>query len=339
MLNIIITFNYGIFVTGRGDVRKHAISPADKALGICDRFNVPMTIMFSPWEYTKFDEFSEKLLRHTGYFPAEEMRDQILNAHKRHHDVQLKVTPQWLDATYEQGIWIMRSPFREMSDFGEGDMYKFLSEGKKGLEFFLRNVDSKYVCNAARFLGDYNAEAPFVSWPVLGALGLKAHTFCNKCSVGNKSGYWQLGRDNNAFELPIHSVELPALRRLSPRRLLSVYCRSFKTRDYHLKERIMDEIVSKEGAVQGVLSGGPYVQEMDFCRMSSNSMISFVEKALARYDHENSEVPLVMTGNSTDFVFTREFSKFLDKVTKRYVRRGKARVTTLSEFAANCLPR
>lgn len=338
MLNIIITFNYGIFETGRGDVNNHVIKPTDKALGACDRFNVPMTIMFSPWEYAKFYEFSEKILRVTGSFPAEEMKTQLLNALTRHHDVQMRVTPQWLDATYEQGIWIMHSPFREISDLGEGDICRFLLEGKKGMEYFLRTANKGYTCNSVRFVGEYSNEAPFVSWKALGKLGLKAHTYCNKCPADNTLGYWPLGREKKAFEVPIHSVDLPGIRKVSAIKVLSAYCRSFMTKDYHLKERIMGEIFSEDGILQSVLNGGSSPEPMDFCRLSSRSMISFLEQAFRRYDHENNEVPVVLTGNSRDLVFPRELSKFLDKATKKYVRTGKARFTTLGEFAANCLP-
>ena len=96
--------------------------------------------------------------------PAEAMANQIRKAYQLGHDIQLHLHPQWIDAKYEKGEWLLNMKFwrlpevpdkaNEEISMGLGDLIR---KGKEDLEDILQPINPDYQCNVLR-AGGYNID-------------------------------------------------------------------------------------------------------------------------------------------------------------------------------------
>jgi len=337
MINIIISLDYEVFGEGHGSVKEDICEPTGRILDICDRHRVPLTIMFEVCEYLKFEEFDPQLVKRFAYSPSEMMRSQVRTAFKNGHDVQLHIHPRWVGARYSDDKWFLNAAVRDIGDLSEDMICRTLRTGKEKLVSMLKDIAPDYTCNTTRFTGHDWVEAPVKTHGALEKLDIRAHSLADYCPEGNKKGYWPLSRSGKVFEIPIHSVGLPKYRMFTGGRIISALYKCYKTRSLYLKEKVHSEIIrSKHGFLSGLFMD-TYKQKWDFCKQSSEEMISFLDAGLQRYDHENNNVPLVMIGHSKDFLTAGQLERFLDIVAKKYLPSGNVRFTTFREFVESNL--
>ena len=120
MIDLILSLDYEIFGNGAGDVMRDVVGPTRRLLDICDRHGAKMTIMFEVGEYWAFEQCAGRLQEVLAYCPAQEMREQALDAIQRGHDVQLHLHPQWIGARYEAGVWQLRNEYWRLADLPAG---------------------------------------------------------------------------------------------------------------------------------------------------------------------------------------------------------------------------
>lgn len=335
-VKIIMSLDYEIFGEGSGDIAKHMISPADRILKICDKFGVPMTIMFEICEYMKFKEFDAQLTEDLGYSPSTLIREQVRAAFKRGHDVQLHMHPQWIGAMYKNKKWILDGLGSDISRYPEDIIGKIVKDGTDELTGLLKDIDGNYKCNTVRFTGYHWLEAPRKTHDILKKNGIKAHSLADHCPEDNRKGYWALA-DNSLFEIPIHSVVIPKYKALSPRRislLLQMY-RITRDLDGEIRKKVFNMTSGTGKNVLTSLIRETYSQKWDFCKQSANEMLAFLEEGFHRFDHKKHNVPLVMIGHSKDFLNDKEFAKFLRVVTEKYLVAGNIGFSTFRDFVEN----
>ena len=100
-MDIALTLDYELFGNGSGDMFEDVIYPTEEILTIYDKTNVKSTIFFEVVEYWKLREAWDAGNK-MGYKkdPALAMKDQIIKAFQKGHDIQLHIHPQWLNAKY-----------------------------------------------------------------------------------------------------------------------------------------------------------------------------------------------------------------------------------------------
>lgn len=165
MTHLCLTLDYELFGSGRGDVFTHIIEPTNQLLAICCKYGIKLTIFFEVVEYWKLKETYESG-NTMGYSrnPAEAMECQIKKAHQLGHDIQLHIHPQWIDAEYKNGEWILNMDYwrlPEVPDQANEDISMGLAElirkGKEELEAMLQPINPNYKCNVLR-AGGYNID-------------------------------------------------------------------------------------------------------------------------------------------------------------------------------------
>ena len=109
MFVLIITIDYELPYDKRPDVRSHMIRPTNSLLNIVQKYGAKLTIMAEMAEIWAFEReenfgFNEYL----GYDPSTEIRNQLEQAIRLGHDVQLHLHPQWLDARWGKNGWQLR---------------------------------------------------------------------------------------------------------------------------------------------------------------------------------------------------------------------------------------
>jgi hypothetical protein len=338
LLHIIITLDYEIFGNGEGDVRKHMVEPTEKILEICDRYNVPITIMFEVLEYLKFKEFDHELVERLGYSPATIIEEQLQDAVKRGHDVQLHIHPQWWEASYDGNRWHLPNPRKKIIEFSDTVINQIIKRGKNELINIVNDVNSNFSCIALRFSNMPWEEAPQNAFQSMAENNLFVHSLAVSTNSKNKpQGYWILHEENQIFEIPIFTIDMPFYSKFSMMRIkTALYRRKFGS-DNDLKMGFPDE--KSGGANSHFLKQlfRKYEAKWDLCKQSSKDMIRFIKYGLKEYDHEDFDVPLVMIAHSKDFMNEKNVERFFKTMDLNYLSTGVACYSTLQDFVINTM--
>jgi len=337
VLNIIITLDYEIIGNGTGNVKDHMIIPTEKILRICDRYEVPLTIMFEISEYLKFIEYDAAISNDLGYSPSEYIREQVVNALRRGHDVQLHIHPQWVDAVYKNKQWIIQNLRRSITDLSQNEINELIRRGKVDLEKLLRPNDSNYICCAMRLTNMPWSEAPPEVILPMKKNGIKVHSLSVSSNLmNNEKGYWQLDSENDVFEIPIHSLEMP---------ILSMMLKAQRIRTALYRRRFTNKVNSEGRNEPGKLRLNSFLKlfsekysfKWDFCKQSAREMLRYLNLGMRKYNHQKYEIPLIMISHSKDFFNEKNLDKFLMTVKNTHVTAGRVEFSTLQEFIKNNL--
>lgn len=161
MKRMLLTLDYELYGDGSGDVFKHIIEPTQEILNICKRHDVHLTIFFEVVEYWRL---KEEWMRgnHMGYSrdPIVAMEKQIQEAYLLGHDVQLHIHPQWVDAYFKDGHWIVNKTEWRLGNYLKGDnksLTNLFRKGIKTIESLIQPLNPSYRCIAIR-AGGYNVQ-------------------------------------------------------------------------------------------------------------------------------------------------------------------------------------
>jgi len=338
MLNIIITIDYEMFGDGKGDVRKHIIYPTNKILKVCEDSNVPVVIMFETDEYAKFRKYNEMLISDLGYSPFQMIRNQIKTVLKNGHDVQLHIHPQWENAEYKDGNWIINHPDAAITELSEGRIERLIIRGINEINDISKCVQQNNKCVALRLTNMPWEEAPEKFLNPMINNGIKIHSLSNSNSLKNTNkGYWPLGKNGKIYEFPIHSMSVPAYKVFSFRRIVaSIKSLKYLSINYDNVPQELKSEKKKKLKVSRFLKSR-YDLKWDFCKLNANFMLKMLEEGLSRYDWENREVPLVMIGHSKDFFNVKELKNFIKITQDRFVKKNTVRFSTFKEFVSKNL--
>src|SRR5207237_7088245 len=80
---------------------------------------------------------------------ADSWDENVREAFRQGHDVQLHLHPQWLNARYENGHWLLDGDW-SILNYDRAAAYAMLAGAKEYLETLLRPIDSQYRCVAFR---------------------------------------------------------------------------------------------------------------------------------------------------------------------------------------------
>lgn len=336
MIFIILTLDYEIFGNGAGDVLRHVVKPTDRILSILEQYNVPLTIMFEVGEYLKFQEYDAQIRKDKGYSYAEAMYKQVIKAYQKGHDVQLHIHPQWFQASYKNGKWIMDNPDVCISEFSANEIDKIISTSKKCLENILKPIDSVYSCKVLRLTNLNWSEAPRCVFASMAKNNLYVHSLAVSTNPKNtKKGYWYLDKNYPIIEIPIHALKMPIYKYVNRYRIITALYRSliskFLWRNSKTRKKYKNiKKTQKRQSIKNIFKKifDFYPAKWDFCKQSSEEMIYFLLKAMEIYDWQNYDIPLVMIGHSKDFFNDRNLALFLEKVKEL----NNVKFTTFNNF-------
>ena len=176
MKELVLTFDYELFGDGAGDLFTDVINPTNQLLILCERFNIRATLFFEAIEYIRLkEEWSSGNFMGYDNDPLRAMENQIQDAAKMGHDIQLHVHPQWVSAEYRDSRWEVDFHNWRLNDFHLEDGYgvkELLSDAKNELEQLIRPVLPDYRCIALR-AGAYSIVPSSQVYTAMQDLGLK----------------------------------------------------------------------------------------------------------------------------------------------------------------------
>lgn len=232
---IIFTLDYELYGNGSGDVFRHMIRPTDRLLRIADEYGVKFTIFFEVIEYLKLKEQWDRG-NTMGYDhdPVRAIEEQITEAFRRGHDIQLHIHPQWVDAKFVDGHWCVDMANWRLGGYdktGEYSLENILRVGKQTIEELLRPIDPSYKCIALR-AGGYNIQPSAEIVKAMKRVGLHIDSSIypggretgtlsryDYTSISPVCGYWQTGDElekegmGPIYEFPIVAFDIRRWRK------------------------------------------------------------------------------------------------------------------------------
>lgn len=236
MKRLLLTLDYELYGDGSGDVFKHVVEPTNEIMALAEHYGVRITIMFEYLEYLRIKQEWDTGNK-MGYNrnPVQAMENQLRDAYKRGHDVQLHVHPQWEKACWSDAMWKVE---RRDWNFGryavenvnnERSATALLQEGIATLERILRPVDSTYRVVAMR-AGGYNVQPSAYIVRAMRHVGIILDTSITPGAVedgvlsqydyramSNEKGLWQCGEtlecegNGTVWELPVFTMPIVRL--------------------------------------------------------------------------------------------------------------------------------
>jgi hypothetical protein len=368
LIHLVLSLDYEIFGNGSGDVRRDMIEPTRRLLGLCDRYGTRVSIMLEVGEYWAMREAERAGSLHLDYSPAREIEEQIHNAVRGGHDVQLHLHPWWIGASFQEDNWRLHPEYRRITDLpngagSEGDLFSVvgvLCEGKRTLEAMIHPVCADYECLVYR-------AAMFWGQPSRGLIqGLKRAGLVADSSVvsgmyetapvptdyrhaASAAGYWWTSAEDISQSGPKgeHIVEFPVCSR--PKLYV---CNLKWTKLYATLKRRMQENGNTHGhgMMEARRSTEPLSQilrrlgtrqplKYDFCKLSASDMIRELRQLMKNDpgDRDGVGTPVVMLGHSKDFWNDGNLAVFLKFVKEECAER--VRFSTLAECTKAVLQR
>jgi hypothetical protein len=153
-LKLILTFDHELPLGGvRTSYQEALFEPTKRLFNLAEKLEVPVVLFTDVLCALKFKEWDEEHF----YKPYTE---QLQEAVKRGHDVQLHLHPHWLTSRFENNTFIPSKDYK-IADFASNPTFSIETIIEMGIEFLrleCAQAQSNYTCNAFR-AGGYNIES------------------------------------------------------------------------------------------------------------------------------------------------------------------------------------
>lgn len=148
MLRILFTLDYEIHGNGEGCPYELMVQPTNRMFDQFDQYGAKLTIFADVAEILKFKEYYDKTGDDKYYSNA--IENQLQDAIRRGHDVQLHLHPAFFNAKHSKNGWEQDWAEYDFASLPPHRLEKIVNQGKQYLENLLRPVSSDYRCYAFR---------------------------------------------------------------------------------------------------------------------------------------------------------------------------------------------
>lgn len=147
MIYLALTHDWELRGDGSGDIEKIQFAPLRRLLQIYAKAGARTTILPDLMQQIRFRGLETKHpeLKLSADLWDEQMRD----ASRKGHDIQLHLHPHWVNGRYESGRWQLGGDW-SILNYDRDTAYAMLTGGKQYLEKLLQPVDPDYRCLAFR---------------------------------------------------------------------------------------------------------------------------------------------------------------------------------------------
>jgi len=338
MLNVIFTLDYEIHGNGEGCPDELMVEPTRRLMDLFDEHSAKLTIMADVAEILKFKEYKEQRGRDDYHYEA--IADQLREAIRRGHDVQLHLHASYFNARHENGGWLQDWSEYNFAGLPLERLNEVVRIGKQFLEALLKPVDPKYECIAFRAAN----WAMNPSGNVIRALlenGIRIDTSVFK--YGWREGIVSFDYSNAHSELvPWLADKSDICRQSESGKLVEVpiYCErrwigAFLTpsRFYRARMTRLHSLANDYPGANGISKAVSPVKSLlkkltilmqrhawkaDFNQCTGRQLIAALKRASQKYTGVKRELPFVLIGHSKQFNRNNERSlkPFLEYVEK-----------------------
>ena len=282
MIECIFTIDYEIYGNGQGSLAELVFEPARKLKRVFDQAGAKFVL------YVEAAEL-EKIAAARTDLAIDDVQRQVRDFHEQGFEVALHLHPQWYNATYENGGWLL--------DYGEYNLCELsktrITELVDRSIAYLRKILGNPLFTPLAFrAGNWLFQPTATAAEVLFERGIKLDSSVFKGGLQHathldyrsavSNGYsWKFQRDVNTpdswgtlLEIPIYTRMVPLWRMLTGKRVSlqrkgdAAAHKTVRHKGARKMNRLRDYIRFR------------YPQKFDFCRMTLEEMVEVTEDAI-----------------------------------------------------------
>ncbi|MGN7612553.1 hypothetical protein ACQZV8_10765 [Magnetococcales bacterium HHB-1] len=312
--HLIVTVDYEIFGNGSGCLKRCIIEPTKKMMHIAEPFSMPLTLFVEALELMAMEKVG------TPHIQA--VRQQLSQAVTQHHDLQLHLHPQWINAAQDsQQIWKLHMDKWRIGDLDVSEIQHIVKEGKQWLEKITTTVPGRSV-NVFRAGG----------WCIQPAKNLLSVLLQQGFKIDSTvaPGFWNLSRGEwidfrHAPEHPFWSIDQDVCT-VSPSKLLEIPIATGRiTKMQHLAMLLEQRQKANHGlaphcagsyhgpnnrwqSLLGKLSKLSKIGHvmLDLSTMPADILIQITKQWIERFSHQSPSLPLVAIAHTKNFTHDSE---------------------------------
>jgi hypothetical protein len=309
MVECIFTLDYEIYGNGTGSLKDLVYEPGERLREIFRKWNAP---------FVNFVEVAEleQIEAHAADPAIDLVKAQIKVLSEEGHETALHLHPQWSNARYESGRWILDYSEYNLCRLAPARISQIVS---RSLTYMRRILDRPDFTPVSFRAGNWLFQPTRDAARVLSASGIKVDSSVFKGGMQRNHGldyrrakrngyYWPFSNDVNEpdpegawIEVPIYTDMVP-LWKLATAKRVSLG-NSFGGADMGIcrwLNRISD------------FARFRYPRKFDFCRMTWNELTSVVN-TIVRNDRKDPTAfrPIVAIGHTKDLSDSRTVDDFL----------------------------
>lgn len=325
---VVLTVDYELFGNGSGDVRQHVLHPTEQMARICELHGVPLTVFFEVEEYLAFQRYHRELAKACGYDPGQLIREQIVALARRGHDVQLHLHPQWHNARWVGGQWLLREEKETVDSLFEtpeetatyiasrkGIIDELLAEAGTGKQARVYRAGAFCAQPGKRLLPALAANGIVIDSSVVKGLTRRnGHVSLDYRDAPDAKGPWRVATDvvleeraGNVWEFPIYSIMGRRWQQATLFRLKAKFSRNVPRAQ---QRRLAQQLGIRRAPwtfLKFLFEPAPI--KLDFHNLSPRELLHLIRSAPKPKD--GLPDVLVLIGHTKEHIDDRGFEKFL----------------------------
>lgn len=305
MIECVFTLDYEIYGNGTGALRNLVYEPAQRLRDTFEKWDARFVNFVEVAEYEKIETFGTDPL-------IDLVKKQVRDFHRDGFEIGLHLHPQWCNARYEDGRWILDYSEYNLCTLPRKRIAEIIESSIKYLRHWLSDPDFLPVSFRA---GNWLFQPTQPAASILLQNGIKIdssvfkgglqHNHALDYRAAAKNGYyWSFNQDVNEedpsgswIEMPIHTEMVPLWRMPTSKRL------GFKNdlgKAGQRWNRMRDFLRFR------------YPLKFDFCRMTLDELISMMERMIQKDRKEPTLYrPLIAIGHTKDLTEPQIVDDFL----------------------------
>jgi hypothetical protein len=318
MLGPIFTLDYEIHGNGDGCPMDLMVEPTGRMLDLFDRYGAKLTIMADIAEILKFSEYKNQYGRDDYHYDA--VTDQLRDAIRRGHDVQLHIHSSFFKARYDQGRWVQDWSEYNFAGLSPERLREVVALGKGFLESLLQPIDPGYKCYVFR-AANWSMSPSRNVVRALVESGIRIDTSVFK--YGHRRGLVNFDYSNAFSRLVPWKVDENDICTASEvGRLVEfpIYCENRWLGAFFTPQRLQRAYMTRQHRVANSAGGAPetaaqskprhngekrllrrHAWKADFNQCSGRQLIGALRRAEAQCGPSPSRIPFVLIGHSKSF--------------------------------------
>lgn len=317
MIECIFTLDYEIYGDGQGDLRRHVYEPAEKLREVFLKHEARFVNFVEAAEFERLEETRSDAA-------IDLVTEQIRSLHEAGFETGLHLHPQWYNATYRDGSWVLDDREYNLCTLPRARIEEIVDRALR----YLRRVvgDSGFTPLSFR-AGNWLFQPTQPAASVLVERGFRLDSSVFKGGVLSGRGidyrpaarngpYWPFHADvsradpNGALvEVPIHVRMVRPWKMSTPKRLALATAGPRARRSWRARlARLRD------------LARPWFPQKFDFCRLTFDELVSAID-GVVREDREDPTLfrPLVAIGHTKDLADVLAVDRFLEHLAFRSI--------------------
>lgn len=334
MIECVFTIDYEIYGNGEGSLRDLVHDPAERLIALFEQWNIRFVAFVEVAELEKIEA--------SGTDPAiSQVRQQVLEMHRRGFEIALHLHPQWYNARFQDGSWLLDYDEYNLCTLPQQRIQQIVQQSLGYLRSMVGDSGFKPISFRA---GNWLMQPSAVAASVLAEHGLLLDSSVFKGGVqhahrldyrpaSDNGFYWNFREDVNMndpggslLEIPIYTRMVPFWRMLTGKRV-ALQRKSYSAvpkAAVRVKPRGLDRIRDHFRM--------HYPLKFDFCRMNLSELTSMMDEVISE-DRKtpDSFKPVVAIGHTKDLADFDTIAAFLS-----YLKTKGIRISTLKGVYPKC---